>query len=211
MNIQSITIDSTNSVSELCYIGGAVGTDKSPYNKVAHRHPYTSVYSMLFSPLKGKPITFAEIGVAGGHSAILWDVYFKHPETKIYMFDRDANFLRNADRITGSRVICKITDVRDEECLEESFGDMEYDVIVDDSSHEIEDQIRIIRTLFPKVKSGGFLIIEDVFREKDEKEYQDQLVDIIPQCSAAYFVVCEHKDRWSPGWNNDKLLVLVKA
>ena len=127
------------------------------------------------------------------------------------MFDRDAHFLRNADGITGPRVICKITDVRDKDCLGESFGDMEYDVIIDDSTHDIEDQITIIRTLFPKVKSGGFLIIEDVFREKDEKEYQDQLVDIIPQCSAAYFVVCEHKDRWSPGWNNDKLLVLVKG
>jgi hypothetical protein len=49
------------------------------------------------------------------------------------------------------------------------------------------------------------------FRATPEEEYTKELGEILPLCSAAYFVVCEHKDRWSPGWDNDKLLVLVKA
>ena len=86
--IQRLIIDSSDAVTELCFLGNMAGTDKSPIisKSPRHRHAYTAVYTMLFSPLKFKPIHFAEIGVAGGSSALLWDMYFKNPETVIHMF-----------------------------------------------------------------------------------------------------------------------------
>ena len=211
--IQRIVVDSSDAQMELCTLGKAVGTDKSPYNTCAHRHPYTAVYTMFFAPLKNRPIQFAEIGIAAGRSALLWDMYFRHPDTRIHMFDRDENFIANAADITGDRVTCRLMDVSvDGDIFRRlSEGSNEYDVIIDDSSHEHGHQIRIIKEGLPLLKSGGLLIVEDVFRSTPEEEYTQHLTDILPQCSAAYFVMCEHKYRWSPGWDNDKLLVLVKA
>ena len=211
--IQRIVVDSSDAKTELCTLGQAVGTDKSPYNTCAHRHPYTGVYTMFFSPLKNRPIEFAEIGIAAGRSAVLWDLYFRHPDTRIHMFDRDENFIANADAMTGNRVVCRPMDVSVDGDVFRALSERseQYDVIIDDSSHEHGHQIRIIKEGLPLLKSGGLLIVEDVFRATAEEEYARELADILPRCSAAYFVMCEHKDRWSPGWDNDKLLVLVKA
>jgi predicted O-methyltransferase YrrM len=164
--------------------------------------------------MKNKPIHFAEIGVAMGKSACLWDEYFTHPDMRIHMFDRDENFLKNGASLVGPRVIFSLMDV-------EKGGDIsraltgsnpgKYDVIIDDSSHNHADQIRIIKEAFPLLKQGGILVIEDIFRSTAEEEYTKELCDVLFLCSSAYFVMCEHTNRWSPGWDNDKLLVLVKG
>jgi len=192
-------------------LGKATGTDKSPYNTVAHRHPYTAVYSMLFAPLKSRAIRFAEIGVAMGRSAILWNLYFTHPETEIHMFDSDANFLERVAKFDCPRIRTAIMDVSVDGDVARALKEEPYDVILDDSSHNYDHQIRIIKEAFPKLKVGGTLIIEDIFRNEAEDRYTLAIPEILAQCSATYFVVCEHTARWSPGWDNDKLLVLVKA
>ena len=216
--IQRIVVDSSDAMTELCFLGKSAGADKSPYNTCRHRHPYTAVYNMLFASLKNKPIEFAEIGVAAGCSAILWDMYFTSGQTRLHYFDRDQGFLENGEKITGSRTKFSLMDVSVDgdvvRALKESLGSevvQQYDVILDDSSHEHGHQIRIIKEAFPLLKPGGLLIVEDIFRATPEEEYTRELTDILPKCSAAYFVMCEHKDRWSPGWDNDKILVLVKS
>lgn len=216
--IQRLVIDSSAAETELCFLGNIAGTDKSPVVSASprHRHAYTAVYTMLFASLKGRAIHFAEIGVAGGSSALMWNMYFKHPETVLHMFDRDKNFLNGAKELVNSqRMNFSLMDVGVDgdvrRTLSASNPDGLYDVIIDDSSHEHGHQIRIIKEAFPLLKQGGILIVEDIFRATAEEEYTRPLGAIIHECSAAYFVVCEHKDRWSPGWDNDKLLVLVKA
>lgn len=216
--IQRLVIDSSAAMTELCFLGNIAGTDKSPVVSASlrHRHAYTAVYTMLFAPLKSRPIQFAEIGVAGGHSALLWDMYFKHPATTIHMFDRDENFLKSAKELVSSQgVKFSLMDVGLDGDVRRALGASNpgglYDVIIDDSSHEHGHQIRIIKEAFPLLTQGGILIIEDIFRSTPEEEYTKELGAILHECSAAYFVVCEHKDRWSPGWDNDKLLVLVKG
>jgi hypothetical protein len=54
MKINSITIDSSNSITELCTLGVKYPTDKSPYNTDdnLHKHAYTAIYNLLFSNLK---------------------------------------------------------------------------------------------------------------------------------------------------------------
>jgi predicted O-methyltransferase YrrM len=215
--IPRIVVDSSAAQTELCFLGNIAGTDKSPVVSAAlrHRHAYTAVYTMLFAPLKERAIQFAEIGVAGGNSALLWHMYFKHPETVVHMFDRDQKFLTSAQELVANPTMkFSLMDVGVNgdvaRGLKESNAGL-YDVIIDDSSHEHGHQIRIVKEAFPLLKQGGILIIEDIFRSTPEEEYTRPLGAIIHQCSAAYFVQCEHKDRWSPGWDNDKLLILVKG
>jgi predicted O-methyltransferase YrrM len=167
---------------------------------------------MLFAGLKNKPIRFAEIGVAMGCSAAMWSRYFTHAEARIIEFDRDTGLLEHAkERVIDGRLGIGLMDVEVDGSVAKGLGDEQYDVILDDSSHNVEHQIRIIREAFPRVKPGGMLIIEDVFRAQDEEEYIKNIQPELAGCSAAYFVICEHQLRWSPGWDNDKLFVLVKA
>jgi cephalosporin hydroxylase len=102
-------------------------------------------------------------------------------------------------------------DVSKDGDVSRALGDTIYDVILDDSSHEYDHQIRIIKEALPSVKSGGYMIVEDVFRNIPESDFVRDLQDVLPACSEAYFVVCNHEERYSPGWNNDKILVLVKS
>ena len=215
--VSHIVIDSTNAYTDMCYLGKVCGTDKSPYgesNATMHRHPYTAVYAMLFAPLRNKHIHFAEIGVAGGNSALMWLNYFRN--ANLYFFDRDADFLNNVkqfkipgrDPYTGLMDVSVDGDVKI--ALELANKDAQYDVILDDSSHEYEHQIRIIKESFPYIKPGGYMIVEDIYRTASESKYEDDLKDVIAQCALTYFVVCNHEERYSPGWNNDKLFILVK-
>lgn len=210
--IQHIVIDTTQSITELCRIGQYFGTDKSPYNRVpgGHRHPYTSVYSMLLSPLRNKPIQFAEIGIAYGASVGMWSNFFTN--ARLCFFDRDENFIKRIRQENGNPYL-GLMDVAVDGDVTRALTDAsgQFDVILDDSSHDFNHQIRIAKEAFPFVKPGGYLLIEDVFRTRNGIDYEVALEEILEQCSMAYFAVCNHEERYSPGWNNDKILVLIKA
>ena len=214
--VQHMTIDTTHTYTDLCEIGRLAKTDKTPYgdnNLPLHRHPYTGVYSTLFAPLKNKEIDFVEIGVAGGASVILWWNYFT--KANLYFFDRDQNFLDNVKNMNfpSRNPYLDLMDVSIDGSVKESLlkTGKQFDVIIDDSSHIYEHQIRIVKEAFPFVKSGGYLIVEDIYRSALESDYIRDLKPILMECTMAYFVVCNHEERYSPGWNNDKLFVLVKA
>ena len=83
-----------------------------------------------------------------------------------------------------------------------------YDIILDDASHNPEHQVEVIKVALPFLKQGGLLIIEDIFRERPTKPYEDVFPQVQDLVSFHTFIVCDHKLRYSPGWNNDKLLVL---
>jgi predicted O-methyltransferase YrrM len=146
----------------------------------------------------------------------MWCKYFQHPRAQILGFDRDEEINKGvAQRVNDARFRAALMDVSVDGAvrgaLEAGAGDSGYDVIIDDSSHNHEHQIRIIREALPFVKSGGMLIIEDIFRSTAEEEYERLIGPEIAACSEVFFVDCEHKNKWSPGWDNDRLLVFIKA
>jgi len=210
MKIQRLVVDSSGFRSILCELGAHFNADKSPYNKhpQMHRHPYTAVYQQLFAPLKNKNINFCEIGVAGGASAMMWMNYFK--DANFLFMDRDQNFLDNINKVNHPRMKTKLVDVGVDYSVADCVRGENLDVILDDSSHEFDHQIRIINESFSSLKSGGIIVIEDIYRDADENKYNKSLEYLLPRCSFASFYICNHENEWTPGWNNSKLLVLVK-
>jgi hypothetical protein len=208
--IPTLVIDSTNCPTELCAIGKAFGTDKSPFNVHGHRHPYTPIYNMLFSQYKSKSIKFAEIGVAGGASVVMWNVYFQNAQ--FYFFDRDQDFLNNAAKyVNPVKNTFSLMDVRDISGMALSFSKInDLDILLDDSSHNIDDQNKIIHAALPYIKSGGMIIIEDIDRIIKNEDYYAIIKDIEHEFSFITFIITEHQNRYSPGYDNDKLLLLVK-
>lgn len=210
--IQSITVDSTETQSELCCLGAIMGVDKSPYNRISHRHPYTAIYSLLFAHLKMAPLQFCEIGIGTTRSLQMWSRYFESSDARIYGFDLDKELVDLVQKQDMPRITAAIMDVEQADSITEALRAIgrPLDVLLDDSSHHFEDEIRIIECSLPFIKSGGMIIIEDVYRDIPIEKYTTALSALLHNFSYASFVVTDHKNRWSPGWDNDRLLVLIK-
>jgi len=210
----SIVIDSTHAISQLCVLCASSGTDKGVLRKDAgHRHPYTVPYTLLFEPLRRKPIKFLEMGVFRGASLVAWRQYFE--KARIYGYDNDAGALAAIPALPN--VQTSIVDVGTKETLvtaltrDTADGEL-FDVILDDASHAVDHQSILIREGLRFIKPGGLLIVEDVFRDRPESLYAPALEAAIATGLLSFytFIVCDHVDRWSPGWNNDKMLVLFR-
>lgn len=211
--MNSITIESTQCRTTLCRLCSQAGTDKGPFNLNGHRHPYTAPYSLLFEPLKHRPIKFAEVGVFRGASVKVWRNFFT--EAKIYGYDNDEPNLQYIREFNYPNTFLSILDASKAENIVKQFqedtkdGEL-FDVILDDASHAVDDQCLMIRTALPFLKKGGLLIIEDIFRDSDNTSFEAALKDIQDQISFYTFIRCDHALRYSPGWDNDKLLVFVR-
>lgn len=132
------------------------GADKS-----SAWHGYTIPYAKNFDNLRHLPLTFLEIGTAGGHSARMWEDYFTHPETKIITLDIEqgcGNCVKGLPRTNFYQL--NQANVKGLENLAKSIG--QFDIIIDDGSHVSSDQITSFKTLFPFIKAGGVYVIEDL-------------------------------------------------
>lgn len=206
-------IDSTLVKSELCKIGQKFGTDKSPYNKKLHRHPYTSVYNLIFNNLKYKKFNFAEIGILNNKSIRMWREFF--PNAIIYGFEFDEDLITNAKLQKLHNVFYKKIDVKDKMSIKSSFDktNRKFDVIIDDSTHNFVDQINIIKNTLPYLNTGGTLIIEDIPKDKNEyseEKFFNSLKNELKYLDFFNFIDCDHLNKFSKGWNNDRILILVK-
>ena len=208
MRIEKLVVDSTESVTDLCRLGVKHPTDKSPYNESdsLHKHPYTAVYNLLFSYMRYNPIVLGEIGILDNMSMKCWREYF--PNATLYGYEYSEMRLQKALSDKLSNAVYSKMDVKDVESIQEGLQSTMFDIIIEDSTHEFNDQIRFANIAYKHIKPGGFLIIEDIFREESEQRYVDALADISKYFSSMTFIVTEHKNKHSPGWNNDKLLVL---
>jgi glycosyltransferase involved in cell wall biosynthesis len=213
MNIQSVTIDTTGTVSNLCEIAMQFNSDKCPYSKETtsgHRHPYTPVYDTLFSSLRTQSINIAEIGIEKNDSINIWRKYF--PNADIYGFEYNEQYLQEAINQNLSNVYYEKIDVKSANNIRETFQTInkKYDIIIDDSTHFFEDQIRVIQNSIEYLNEGGILVVEDIFRNRSEEDYKRELQGISQYFSSATFMTTEHENKFSGDWNNDKLLVLVR-
>ena len=117
-------------------------------------HSYIPYYEKILEEYKNTENGVLEIGVSLGASIKMWREYFT--EAKIYasdirLYQYVLDEIKNVNWIKGNQII------------EETFKDVSnLDVIIDDGSHHIMDQIKSFNILFPKLNNGGVYIIEDI-------------------------------------------------
>lgn len=212
----SLKINYMNNSSELCEIGRKYDTDKSSQRNnvtdVRHCHPYTLFYEGIFKNKKDSNLKIAELGILHGGSLLMWKEYFTNAE--IYGFDYDNNLINNFkqnynnDRITLSNI-----NVNNKNSIIRAFSELNilYDIIIEDTTHQFEDQIRVIENAYKYLKPGGIMIIEDIFKSYNELNYINRLSSILEHFQDYYFIELDHVNKNSTGWNNDKLFVLIKG
>lgn len=214
--MESIKINYLSNSSELCQIGKKYDTDKSSQrNNVTnyrHCHPYTLFYDGLFRNKKKENLTIAELGVLDGASILMWKEYFINSE--IYGFDYDINLINNfKKKFDNDRITLSNIDVTNKDSIVKAFSNLNilYDIIIEDTTHQFEDQIRVIENVYQYLKPGGILVIEDIFKSYNESDYIERLKPILEHFQDYYFIELDHVNKNSTGWDNDKLFILIKG
>ncbi len=126
-------------------------------------HDYLKVYERYFSTIRTEPITFLEIGFFQGESAQLWEQYFPHAD--LYFIDiNPICFEYFKRRNLSKRSHLYLVNQESKKDLKDFIKkvDGEFDVIIDDGGHTVNQQKTSFEILFPALKSGGVYIIEDL-------------------------------------------------
>eukprot|EP00937_MAST-01D_sp_MAST-1D-sp2_P002919 g2919.t1 len=137
----------------------ACGTDKG-----LAEHAFTLAYAQYFEPLRERDLRVLEIGVRGGSSLQLWHAYFPRATIvglDVSMKDTDVSAL-------GGRVVALECDQSDPAALQRVVDRVggEFDIVIDDGGHTMQQQQVSLGFLFPHLKPGGLYVIEDLHTSK---------------------------------------------
>ena len=154
------------SLTNLSDLATAYGSDKGP-----KKNRYTELYQMLFSPFREKEINFLEMGLLIGGpeqgfdqdrstldcpSIRMWLEFFKN--AKIHGLDVSDFSWFDHDRFSFFRC-----DMDKRENISSTTSEMPgMDIVLDDASHASHHQQYAFLEIFPKLKSGGLYVIEDL-------------------------------------------------
>lgn len=208
---KTLIVDSSLYKTELCTLAEKYKADKGPYSigsvNMGHRKGYTAVYTMFMESLRHKHVDMCELGLQTGDSIYLFKEYFK--DMDYYGYDNNQDSVNRCTALNIPNTYLVKGNVSNEE-LDNAFKtwNKQFDIILDDSSHEIEHQLNIIKTGAKYLKSGGILIIEDLERNWPENIYESIQDFITENFSFETFIIAHHNNRVC--WDNDKLWIGIK-
>ena len=177
-------------------------TDKANYinSEKNHGHGYAEFYEKHFSNLRDKKLNILEIGSYSGASAAAFVKYFK--DINIYCLDINlAKFLYKSKKIHPFGI-----DISNKKMIEKFLNKINFfesiksfDIIIDDGSHILSDQLKAIDYFFKYLNKDGYYVIED-YRFS---EYLTHLKDTDDPCLGEFFKILKE--------NNKKDFKLISA
>jgi demethylmacrocin O-methyltransferase len=138
-------------------------------------HGFTDMYDLLFAPMRTKARKVCEIGIAWGGSLQVWSQYFNNATIygiDFYTLDKlralaKSEGVKNVyipESVETPRIKTYVADQSNRSQLNgfiKKYGS-DFDLILDDGGHTMEQQQVSFGYLFRHVKPGGFYVIEDV-------------------------------------------------
>jgi hypothetical protein len=127
--------------------------------KVIKGHNYSPFYEKYFQKFKNKKnLKILEIGTLRGAAAASFYHYFCEP--KVYCLD--LNPFQTYFYSKNIRTIYCNTRSKNTINSVAKYLDHKFDIIIDDGSHNVKDQILTLNTFLPKLITGGIYVIEDI-------------------------------------------------
>ncbi len=137
-------------------------------------HSYTEIYWGFFQPYLDKEINFLEIGIQSGGSSALWCRLF--PKAKFIWIDVASIWnsynIALMDYKRGLFIKADAYDMNTSVAIEDRF-----DIIIDDGSHKLSDQMACIDLYLPKLKDDGIMVIEDLQKYEDVHDLASRVPD----------------------------------
>ena len=149
------------------------GTNSIDANSNFLSHNYTIVYAKMFKNIKDQDLIIFECGIgtnnvkipsnmgengSPGASLRLWKDYFS--KAHIYGADIDKDIIFQEPRISTGYM-----DQTDQVSINnffEGFNNFCPNIVIDDALHTYEAAISLYENVYPRLKSGGVYVIEDV-------------------------------------------------
>ena len=153
--------------------------DRFGSDKGTAKHRYTELYHLLFNPYRGRKITFLEMGLfIGGPehgvdadrettdlpSIRMWLEYF--PKAEIHGLDVSDFSWFEHPRFTFHR--CDMDERANVAAAADAMPVP--DIVLDDASHASHHQQNAFLEIFPRMRSGGLYVIEDLRWQPDTYE-----------------------------------------
>ena len=162
---KKISIDNDNITSKsLDYLFYEYGSDKANIFKPNQKpgHGFSIYYEKKLEKYKNKNINILEIGSYAGASAAAFTKYL--PKSKVYCFDVNiSNFKYKSENINVYGIDInnqkKVVKTLNKIFSEQNFT--QFDLIIDDGSHNLSDILVSLKFFFKYVKNKGLYIIED--------------------------------------------------
>ena len=131
---------------------------KHKTDKSSLAHNYANIYDFYFNKIRDEELNILEIGIQSGYSLKMWKEYFCN--SKIVGLD-----ISDCTNLSEQNIKIYVGDQSDDSLLT-NISDTEttngFDIIIDDGSHRNIDMENSFNSLFPKLKIGGYYIIEDL-------------------------------------------------
>ena len=151
------TLGSGCAHSEYKFDGLTKLADRYGTDKGSDGHCFTEVYEYFFYPIKYNARKICEIGIDEGASLKMFRDYFPH--AVYYGIDIIDSSWFNSD-VTKTFIADQASREQLKDFIDTYGGDFE--VILDDGGHTMEQQQISFGYLFEYLKQGGYYIIEDV-------------------------------------------------
>ena len=149
--------DKYNKKITLDYLFAKYETDKSNAG-----HGFTRYYTKHLNKFRNKKINFLEIGSAKGGSAAAFTHYFK--KSHIFCLDVNLTLVKFKSKkidffgldSSNFKMLSKFL-----QTIKDKFHLKKFDIIIDDGSHILSDQLFSINYFYKYLKKGGYYVIED--------------------------------------------------
>lgn len=145
---------------------------------------YIQIYEELLDGRQDDPVTLLEIGIGTLNptesNMIFWTT--KHngyqpgaslrafrdffPNGMIYGVDIQPDCM-----IKEERIQTYLFSSTNKSTADYCFNDIDFDIIIDDGDHHSDSQIKTFENFFPKLKTGGVYILEDLAFPQDIRDY----------------------------------------
>ena len=132
-------------------------------DKLIQGHNYSQFYEKYLNNFKNKPnLNILEIGSLRGAAAASFFYYFNKPN----IVCADINPFQN--KIFSKNIRKIFIDTQSKQIIHNlnKHLNKSFDIIIDDASHNVRDQIITFNEFFKKVNHGGLYIIEDTTQYK---------------------------------------------
>ena len=138
-------------------------SDKGPSlktydNKEIKSHNYAIFYEKYFKVLRNKELRILEVGSHEGKALAAFYYFFQNA------FLVGANINPFQMKFCSNRIEEIFIDVFSKKILENfsKYINKNFDIIIDDASHNLRDILITLPILFKKLNPGGYYVIEDV-------------------------------------------------
>ena len=179
---KKISVDDDNvnshSLDELLY---HYGSDKADIFKKTKKkgHGFSKFYRQKLERLKNQKINILEIGSYAGASAAAFVKYL--PKSNIFCFDINiSNFEYKSKKIHvfGLDVNNREKTIKTMNMIDDQYQIKEFDIIIDDGSHNLSDILITLKFFFKYLKNKGLYIIED-FKHPNYYSYNKNIKHIL--------------------------------